>query len=136
MRRAKLGENEFELAYAVARIAPGTNVLAFCAAMGWRLRGWYGALIAVGALSIPAAIISTFLTLTFQRWPRPFAGAMAAVVGVILAGGYSLLQPYVRRNSWWRTTAIFVIAVVLSQFLSPLLVLIIAGIIGLFWPEP
>ena len=98
-----MSEAEFSLSYAMARIAPGTNVLAFCAATGWRLRGWPGAAVAVAALSIPAAVVCVLLTLVYGRWPQYFAGAMAAVVGVICAGAFLLIRPYLSRRRLLRT---------------------------------
>jgi hypothetical protein len=36
---------------AVSRLTPGTTILAYCAAVGWRLQGWPGTLAAVAAAS-------------------------------------------------------------------------------------
>ena len=34
---------------AVSRLTPGTNILAYCAAAGWRLQGWQGTLAELAA---------------------------------------------------------------------------------------
>ena len=34
---------------AVSRLTPGTNILAYCVALGWALHRWAGALVAVVA---------------------------------------------------------------------------------------
>jgi hypothetical protein len=45
-RRHWIGRQSFDLAYALSRITPGTNLLAFCTAVGWMLRSWFGAITA------------------------------------------------------------------------------------------
>ena len=51
----------FDEAYAVARVTPGTNLLAMYTLLGERFAGWPGALLAlsVGAL-VPAIMAVTF----------------------------------------------------------------------------
>ena len=53
----QLPASAFDEAYAVARVTPGTNLLAMYALLGERFAGWRGALtaLAVGAL-VPALI--------------------------------------------------------------------------------
>ncbi len=43
----------FALIYALGRLTPGTNLLALCTGLGWQLRSWPGALVALFAASIP-----------------------------------------------------------------------------------
>ena len=49
-RRDWLNPERFAIAFGLARLTPGTNVLAFCAAAGWYLLGLGGALAAVLAI--------------------------------------------------------------------------------------
>src|SRR5687767_16038975 len=52
-----LTESEFDEAYAIARLTPGTNLLAMYTLLGRRLAGWRGAAVALSAGTvIPAAI--------------------------------------------------------------------------------
>src|SRR5678815_4451031 len=60
--REWLAAETYGLVYALARITPGTNLLAFCAGTAWELLGWPGAIAGVLAASVPAAIIVMFLT--------------------------------------------------------------------------
>ncbi len=53
IRRGWLSPEQFGIAYALARITPGTNMLAFCAAAGWYVWGLMGALCAVLAVTVP-----------------------------------------------------------------------------------
>jgi chromate transporter len=136
-RRRSLGEHEFSLAYAIARVAPGTNVLACCAGLGWRLHGWPGAVAAVFALSLPAAAAIVLLTMAYQtgvltRW---IPGAGAAVVGVLLGGALLLLQPYLTRTQWVRSLVIATAAFLGLQWLSPVYILLGSAAVGYFWRE-
>src|ERR1700693_4041957 len=56
-RRGWLSRADSHLAYAISRLTPGTNLLAYCVAVGWRMRGATGACGALMAVSIPSAII-------------------------------------------------------------------------------
>src|SRR5690348_18127511 len=60
--RAWLTPEKYAVSYALARITPGTNLLAFCAGTAWELLGWPGAIAGVLAASVPSAIIVTLLT--------------------------------------------------------------------------
>src|SRR3954469_5434568 len=57
-RRRWLSSADFDLAFALARVTPGTNSIAFCAAVGSLMRGWVGALAAVLASTLPSALLA------------------------------------------------------------------------------
>jgi len=63
-KRRWLSPDNFNLCFALARLTPGTNLLAFCTAVGWLLRGMAGAIIALLAASIPCAIIVVVATVS------------------------------------------------------------------------
>jgi chromate transporter len=136
--RGTLGPHEWTLAYAIARVAPGTNVLAFCAGAGWRLHGWPGAITAVFALALPCGAAIVLLSMAYESGAlaRFIPGGTAAVVGVILGGGLSLLQPYLKRPQIVRSLIIAVAAFVAMQWLSPVQILVAAALLGYFWREP
>ncbi|MCC6586252.1 MAG: chromate transporter [Bryobacterales bacterium] len=146
-RRRWLDNAQYALCYALARITPGTNLLAFCTASGWLLRGWRGALIALLAASVPACALVWFVTAVFDFWSGnrwvqiAIAGALAASVGILLAGFWLLVGPQMTRANWLRSAAVVLLAVALSvgAGLSPVLVLAISAVVGFFWqehPEP
>jgi len=56
-----LARKDFELAFALARVTPGTTIIAFCAAVGMMLRGWAGAFSAVIAVTGPSAALAVLL---------------------------------------------------------------------------
>lgn len=126
---------------AVSRLTPGTNVLAYCAAVGWRLHGWRGAIAAIAAASIPASLVAFALMATLGRLDRYPAVRVALSLGMILAAmlvfssAWSLLKPYLRAGSRLRT--VFVVAVATSLYLvglTPVRVLLVAALVSAALP--
>ncbi len=48
-RRQVLPNQQFGVLFALSRITPGTNMLAFCAGLAYLLSGWTGAIVAIVA---------------------------------------------------------------------------------------
>ena len=46
-KRRWVNDDSFTLSFALARLTPGTNLLAFCTGVGWLLRGLPGAIVAL-----------------------------------------------------------------------------------------
>lgn len=139
-RRGWLSPEQFGLAYALARITPGTNMLAFCAAAGWYVLGAAGALVGVLALTIPSSMLVVILTLVCDAGDRvPWLGAavntsIAAGVGIMIAAGFTLA-----RSQWKGRFSPVPLLIVTGAFLlriaglSPLQTLVLAAAVGLFW---
>lgn len=131
-----------DLLFALARVVPGTNVLAFVAATAHAVRGWTGAVLSLLALSIPASFGMVALTLAYQHWngtPRGGAfitGAMCSIVGVIIAASWLLAAPKVKRGTAVRTLTLVLGGAALTPFLQPLAILLIAAALGAVWPTP
>lgn len=144
MKRRAIGPEQFGVLYAISRITPGTNMLAFCAGAGWMLHGWVGALIAVTAVTLPSAIIAVLLLYAFEALMKnPIAAAgistmIAAAVGLMFAASYLLLRPHLEGYKLLRTAVLAVGAFLLvwRQVLSPVQVLALAAAVGFAWPEP
>lgn len=138
-RRGWLSSESFDLFFTVARAAPGTNLMAFVSAVGWHLRGWSGTAVALAALSIPASIVVVLLTLGYHAWHEHPAGrhainaAMAAIVGIMAASSWLIVQPKWRGGIRTATLAIFGLAA--SAYLSPLVIMAAAAVAGYFWQE-
>jgi chromate transporter len=143
-QRKWLTPAQFNLCYALARVVPGTNLLAFCVAVGWVLLGRAGALVAVLSLSLPSALIVVTLTSIYERYGQRAMilsltrWLLAATIGVIAASAWALIWPSLKGGRWFRSTFIALGAFVLNAFLSvsPLKALLAAALIGIFWPEP
>ena len=132
---------QFALCYALARVTPGTNLLAFCTATAWLLRRWRGALAALLAASIPSCALVALLTKGFDAWSSQrliqiaINGALASSVGILLASFWLIAGPYITHDRWIGSVMIVSGSIVLSLFvgLSPVLVLLLAGVAGFFW---
>jgi chromate transporter len=140
VRRGWISELKFPLAYALSRLTPGTNLLAFCAAVGWLTRGWRGAVVALLGASLPCAIVAAIVTHFYEvlehnaLFRAGLRGALAAAVAVMASTAWVLARPYARL----RLKPIVVVsgAVCLATLgsFSPFQVLLTAAIVGALWP--
>jgi chromate transporter len=124
---------------AVSRLTPGTNVLAYCTAAGWRLRGWRGSAVALAAASIPSSIIIFLMSAalmrvaTYRAVQAGLAVGMLAACVLLFAAAWSLLKPYLRSRARVRVVAMLAGALALYFVgLTPVRVLLIASAVGLF----
>ena len=142
-RREWLSAEKFAIAFGLARLTPGTNVLAFCAATGWYILGIAGALAAVLAITIPPSLIVVWLTRAYDltahsRLALAIANALlAAAVGTMIGAAVLLVRSQTKRRRWLRPIAISAGAFLLASAakLTPLQVIGIAAVAGFFWPE-
>ena len=140
-QRGWLTRLQCDFFYALSRVVPGTNVLAFVAASSYAIRSWRGAIAAVVAYTIPASAVVIGLTLAYQRWnAHPIGGAaigtaMSSIVGIIVGAAWMLVAPRIRSRDWVRTMSLVAFAVILSFWLSPLVIIGLGALAGYFWPE-
>jgi chromate transporter len=142
-RRDWLSAERFGIAFGLARLTPGTNVLAFCAAAGWYMLGMAGAVAAVLAITIPASVLVVWLTRAYDLTVRyalaqSIANALlAAAVGTMIGAAVLLVRMQSKRGRWVRPVVISSGAFALSFIakLSPLQVIAVAAVAGFFWPE-
>jgi chromate transporter len=142
-RRGWLSPEQYGLAYGLARVTPGTNVLAFCAAAGWQVLKWPGALAVVLAVTVPSAGLVVLLTATYRELKtNPFvmgaiSGTVAAAVGMMAAAAWLLIRPQLRPSGWLRTLSLVAGCVILSLAFSmpPVQVLALAGLAGFLWRD-
>jgi len=140
-RRGWLSPAQYAMAFSLARITPGTNVLAFCAGAGWLVRGWVGAAIAVLATSVPSAVLAVWLssaytsTATIMWVQRVFSAVAACAAGMTVAGAILLVRPLMDRG-WLRPLAIAAAAFLATHAgLSPIPVLAAAAVAGMWWGD-
>ena len=145
-RREWLSPENFAIAFGLARLTPGTNVLAFCAATAWYILGVAGALAAVLAITIPASVLVVWITRAYDltahyRLAQSVANALlAAAVGTMVGAAFLLVRTQCvgkgNTGRWFRPAAIAIGAFLLTfAKLTPLQVIGIAALAGFFWTE-
>lgn len=122
---------------AVSRLTPGTNILAYCVALGWKLHRWAGALAAVVAASLPSSIMICVLAGALVRVQDYPAMRMVLAIGVlaatvlVLASAGALLRPYLRRHVLARSAVIAgVAAAMLLADVTPVRTLLLSAVLG------
>ncbi len=143
-RRGWITLEDYAIAFSLARITPGTNVVAFCAAVGARIAGVRGAIAGVLAETAPSAVIAVLITWGYEAWRSnrmvmaAILGASAAVSGMMFSSVWLLLRPHLK-VSWRaaRSVALFAGAFVAAwKFgVTPLPIIAIAAAAGFAWGE-
>jgi chromate transport protein ChrA len=140
-RRGCLDDKEHGILNAVARFTPGTNVLAYLAALGWSYHGAVGAAVAVLGGSVPGSIVVTALTAvaaTADRWRAVRAAlAVATLVAAVfvLVNAWSLVRPYIRgARLTWTVTTIAIAGLLAFAGATPVRVLLALAVWGALTP--
>jgi chromate transporter len=141
-KRRWLSDDSFALCFALARLTPGTNLLAFCTAVGWLLRGISGAVIALLAASIPCTVIVAVATALLSRWQEnhwaqaAIHGAIAAAVAITVKTCWTIAHPHFRPGTRFRVSLIAAAAFLLYVWarLPAIDVLLLAGVVGALLP--
>ncbi len=133
-----LTDAQFTASIAIAQAAPGPNVL-FVAVLGWNVAGAWGALVTMAGNLLP----STVLTLWATRWGtqrretrgvRAFtAGLMPLTLGLLMATGWVLAEPYVSNpaHRWGAIGLVAIsVAVMLRTKLSPMWLVALGAVAG------
>lgn len=134
--------SRFGLIYALARFTPGTNLLALCTGLGWQLRGWRGAVIALLAASVPCSLVVITVSYFFGQWGQnPIAvasirWALAAAVGITVITCWTISKPYFKNRQWLRAALISGVTFGLAvRFgISPIKILLAAAVVGVALP--
>ncbi|MCC6363600.1 MAG: chromate transporter [Bryobacterales bacterium] len=142
-RRGWLSDEQFALVFSLARITPGTNVLAFCAGAAYLMYGWAASAAAVIAASAPSAVLAVWLTVVFESADRnPIAkmtvsGVLAAVVGMMGAAVWQLTRPSFQGKGWLRIVVLTGGTLLLREVWNwaPLEIMVLAAGIGAVWRE-
>jgi chromate transporter len=141
--RGWMTDEAHALLVAVSRFTPGTNILAYCVALGWQLAEWRGALAALAAASVPASVFIALLSATLEQVDQHPVVRMAIAIALIvaallvLATAWRLLRPYVQGTNAIRTAIIaaVVVALVMAR-VTPIRILLVAAIIGVVMASP
>ncbi len=141
-KRRWLSPDDFTLCFALARLTPGTNLLAFCTGVGWLLRGMAGAVIALLAASIPCTVMVVVATALFSHWQdncwaqAAIHGAIAAVVAITVKTCWTIAHPHFKGRARLRVVLVAAAAFLLYVWLAvpAIEVLLLAGVIGAVLP--
>lgn len=142
-RRKWVSEDWFALCFALSRLTPGTNLLAFSTGIGWALKGWAGALVSLLASSIPCALIVVAVTAAFtviqtnSMAQTAMHGAVAAAVSITVKTCWTLAKPHYKVGQRLRSVLIAATALVLhlAVGLSAVQVLLMAAVVGFALPR-
>jgi len=142
--RRWLSAEQYALIYGLARITPGTNLVAFSAAAAWQILGWLAAILAAVAMTVPPSVVVVLLTSGYQTFnSNPLAmaaigGTLAAASGMMAAAAWQLLRPEVRVGRRLRAGVIFLasLGASLGFSMSPIAVLGLAALAGVLWRKP
>ena len=142
--RRWLTAEQYALIYGLARITPGTNLVAFSAAAGWQILGWMAAMLAVLAMTVPPSVAVVLLTSGYQAFnSNPLAmaaigGMLAAASGMMASAAWQLLRPEIRVGRRLRAAVLFLasLGASLGFSMSPIAVLGLAALVGIFWRTP
>jgi chromate transport protein ChrA len=98
VKSTRIEPRDFDAAYAVSRITPGTNLLALYALLGHRVGGWPLAVQAVSVGALVPAAVTMLLAIGYTSFTSPamdgiVTGARAGGVAVFLGAAVRLLRP-------------------------------------------
>ncbi|MBN2569226.1 MAG: chromate transporter [Deltaproteobacteria bacterium] len=135
-KRRWVSQEEFDEAVMVGQIMPGPIVVDAVTHMGYRLRGWLGALVSVIAFIIPSFLLMLALTLVYMRYgdiPHVvgiFKGLGAAVVAIIATAAWRMGKPHLKNI---KTAFLMLAAMLALLFLQAnvVLLVILAGLTGM-----
>ncbi len=143
-REKWLTPEDYGLAFSLARITPGTNVIAFCAATGAQMLGFAGALAGALGETAPSAILAVLITQGYETWRSnplvlaAIAGTIAAVVGMMWSSIALLVKPYIHSSQGIVRAVPIVLGAFLALYtfhLTPLPIVGLAALLGLLWPD-
>ena len=141
-RQKLVDRNTASLSYGLARLTPGTNVLAYCTGIGWRMRGFPGALSALVAASVPCSLFAVLVTVIYEVLiKRPalmiaMQGAIAAAIAVMIATGWTIIRPLRQSVTKTRLVVLSASAFIVSMLgVSPIQVLLGVALLGSLLPE-
>lgn len=137
-----LDEDGHALLTAVSRLTPGTNVLAYCVALGWRVGGLPAATAALLVASVPVSLVIAAIVATLGRVDQYRAVQVGLAIGtlvaalLVLASAWALLRPHAQPSRRVLAGIVGAVAVFLLWFdVTPVRTLLAAAVIGALVPR-
>jgi chromate transporter len=133
----RLASGAFDEAYAVARVTPGTNLLAMYVLLGERFAGWTGAVTALGIGVFVPAVIAVLLGAAYVQYSdhaivrQAMQGARAGALAVFAWAIVRLVRPQIQQHRRRGIAIAFAaLLVTLTLPLPQFMILLIAGGVG------
>lgn len=131
-----LTDQQFADFFAIAQAAPGPNFLMF-ALIGWQVAGFFGAVVATLAISVPAGTVAFLVGGLWHRfrnapWRRAIQIGLAPItIGLVFSSAFVLSSAADHDGLTFAITAATAI-IALGTDINPLWLFLAAGLIGLF----
>ena len=142
VKRRWIDDADHRSLYALSRLTPGTNLLAYCTGIGWLTRGSAGAVTAWLASSVPAALVSLAARSAYVALSASRALSVIVLIGMTLAvlllasSAWHLARPLISRTGIWWSAAVIITSIVTALIgFSPFQVLVLAALLGALWPR-
>ena len=141
-KRRWVSLDDFTLCFALARLTPGTNLLAFCTGIGWLLRRLPGASWRCWRDRFPVRSIVILATALFSHWQEnPWAqaaihGAIAAAVAITVKTCWTIAHPHWKGRARPRVALIAAaaFAAYVALGVPAIYVLLLAAVAGALLP--
>ncbi|HKE55115.1 MAG TPA: chromate transporter [Pyrinomonadaceae bacterium] len=130
-------DHEFAECFALAQSLPGTNAGNAATYVGFRLRGWRGAAVAMAGFILPSMLMMIVLAILYRHlrnFPdtdRLFHGLNAAVVAVIVVTAWRIGRNTLTKPWQWYVTVLSAVAVIFFGA-TIIEVVLTAGLIGIY----
>ncbi|HEX2980041.1 MAG TPA: chromate transporter [Anaerolineaceae bacterium] len=135
-RRKAVSREDFLTYYGISRIVPSGSMTALAVAYGYRLGGFWGTVVALTAMVVPALVITIVLTMLYQVFENAHLLAwvnvsiLPAALAMILAAAVKLGKDVFRPSVDFLLAAAAFAAVFFLK-LNPALVLVAGGLAGM-----
>jgi chromate transporter len=133
----RLPSGAFDEAYAVARVTPGTNLLAMYVLLGERFAGWRGAITALGVGAFVPALIVVLLGAAYVTYSdhlivrEVMQGARAGALAVFAWAIVRLVRPQIQQHRRRGVAIAFgTLLIALALPIPQFMILLIAGAVG------
>ena len=133
-RRAWVSADEYARAVGIGHLTPGPIAYSATVYLGYRLRGFAGAVLASIGLIAPSFVLAVALAIGYQRVSalpslRPaLEGLGAAVLGLLLAIAWKMAKPLYRVPAGAALALAAFVALVMG--VNPAIVIILSGVAG------
>jgi chromate transporter len=129
-----MSAHDFAALYALAQAAPGPNMMVV-SLVGWRVAGFWGALVTTGSVAAPSSILTLLVSGVWFRfkdanWRKAIqAGLLPVTAGLIMASAALLIQSTVVDAAAGVVTVVAACLFIFTK-LHPLLILAGAAAVG------